>query len=304
MELRDRLEFILLSAIWGSSFLFMRVAAPEFGPFALTGLRIAIAAVFLLGLLAWSGRLRLLVRSALPLSALGVLNSALPFSLFAYATLSITAGETAVLNGSTPLFAGIIAYFWLKDRLSAARIAGLLIGFGGVVILVWDRTSFGDGGNLWAPLAALGASLSYGIAANYTKLRLQDVPPLVSATGSMVAAALILAPLAVAWWPAVNPSLLSWLFVLVLGFVSTAFAYILYFRLISRVGPAKTVTVTYLIPLFGMLWGVIFLGESITLSMAAATAVILLGTTLANGRWGRRLSAATPAPAAVASERA
>ena len=304
METRDRIEFILLSAIWGSSFLFMRVAAPEFGPIALTGVRIAIAAVFLLGLLAWQGKTRKLVESALPLSALGVLNSALPFTLFAYATLYITAGATAVLNGSTPLFAGLIAYFWLKDRLSAARIAGLLIGFGGVIILVWDRTSFGDGGNLWAPLAALGASLSYGIAANYTKVRLQNVQPLVSATGSMVAAALLLTPLVIAYWPAVTPSALSWLFVVVLGFVSTAFAYILYFRLISRVGPAKTVTVTYLIPLFGMLWGVIFLSEKITLSMVAATAVILLGTTLANGRWGKKLPMATPVPAPVSSERA
>jgi drug/metabolite transporter (DMT)-like permease len=303
METRDRIEFVLLSAIWGSSFLFMRVAAPEFGPIALTGLRIAIAAVFLLALLAWRGNVRLLVDKALPLSALGILNSALPFSLFAYATLSITAGATAVLNGSTPLFAALIAYFWLKDRLSAARIAGLLIGLGGVVILVWDRTSF-DGGSFWAPLAALGASLSYGIAANYTKVRLQNVPPLVSATGSMVAAALILLPLVVAYWPTVTPSLLSWLFVIVLGFVSTAFAYILYFRLISRVGPAKTVTVTYLIPLFGMLWGVIFLGEKITLGMLAATAVILLGTTLANGRWGKKLPMAIPAPAPVSPERA
>ena len=304
METRDRIEFVLLSAIWGSSFIFMRVAAPEFGPIALTGLRIAIAAVFLLALLAWRGNARQLVDNALPLSALGILNSALPFSLFAYATLSITAGATAVLNGSTPLFAALIAYFWLKDRLSAARIAGLLIGLGGVVILVWDRTSFGDSGSLWAPLAALGASLSYGIAANYTNVRLQNVPPLVSATGSMVAAALILLPLVIAWWPTVTPSLLSWLFVIVLGFVSTAFAYLLYFRLISRVGPAKTVTVTYLIPLFGMLWGVIFLGEKITLSMLAATAVILLGTTLANGRWLRKMPTATPAPAPVSPERA
>lgn len=289
METRDRIEFVLLSAIWGASFLFMRVAAPEFGPIPLTGIRLAIAAVLLVGFLAWRGEARKVLDSALPLAALGVLNSALPFALFAYATLSITAGATAVMNASTPLFAGLIAYFWLRERLSAPKIAGLLIGLAGVVILVWNRTSFGSGGSSWAPFAALAASLSYGIAANYTRQRLQNVPPLVSAAGSLAAAALLLSPLVVFYWPSVSPSLVSWLFAVVLGVVSTALAYLLFFRLISRVGPAKTVTVTYLIPLFGMLWGVIFLGEEITPSMLVATAVILLGTTLATGSWGRVL---------------
>jgi drug/metabolite transporter (DMT)-like permease len=299
MTTLDRTELLLLGAIWGASFLFMRVAAPEFGPIALSGIRIAIAASFLLAVLAWRGGAGALLDKALPLAALGAMNSALPFSLFAFATLSITAGATAVLNASTPLFAGVIAYFWLRDRLSPAAIVGLVVGFGGVVTLVWDRVSFGNGSGIWAPLAGLAASLSYGLAANFAKQRLAGVPPLVSATGSLLAATLLLMPLTVIYWPPVMPGLSSWLFVVVLGIACTAFAYILYFRLLARIGPAKTVTVTYLIPLFGMLWGLVFLGERITASMLIACGVILLGTALATGgtAWLSRLRAPRPAVA-------
>jgi len=298
MKTVDRIELVLLGAIWGASFLFMRLAAPEFGPVALSGIRIAIAAIFLLGLLAWRGGASALLDKALPLSALGAMNSALPFTLFAYATLSITAGATAVLNASTPLFAALIAYFWLRDRLSPAAILGLVVGFGGVVTLVWDRISFGNGSGVWAPLAGLAASLSYGIAANFAKQRLAGVPPLVSATGSLLAATVLLLPLTVIYWPSATPGLTSWLCVIVLGIVCTAIAYILYFRLLTRVGPAKTVTVTYLIPLFGMLWGTVFLGERITASMLVACAVVLLGTALATGG-PRALRLRAPRPVEV-----
>jgi drug/metabolite transporter (DMT)-like permease len=283
MNPRDRLDLLLLGVIWGASFLFMRVAVPEFGPVPLAGIRIAIAAAFLLAILAWRRGARTLLSSALPMTALGAANSALPFTLFAYATLHITAGAAAVVNASTPLFAAVIAFFWLRHRLAPVAIVGLVIGFGGVVILVWDRISFGNGSGIWAPLAGLAGGLSYGFAANYAKQRLHGVTPLASAAGSLTAAALLLLPLVVAYWPSVTPRLLSWLCVIVLGVACTAIAYILYFRLIARIGPAKTVTVTYLVPFFGMLWGLVFLGERITTNMLVACAVILLGTALATG---------------------
>jgi drug/metabolite transporter (DMT)-like permease len=285
MQTRDRIELLFLGSIWGASFLFMRVAAPEFGPVALAGVRVAIASVFLLVLLAWRGGAGELLKLARPLSALGALNSALPFSLFAYATLSITAGAASVLNASTPLFTALITFLWMRDRLSRIAIAGLVVGFGGVVILVWDRLSFGNGSSAWASLAGLAAGLSYGVAANYAKRSLHGVSPLVSATGSQLAATAMLLPFVVADWPSVSPSLRSWLSVIVLGVLCTAVAYILFFRLLARVGPAKTVTVTYLIPFFGMLWGLVFLGEAITVSMVVACGVILLGTALATGNW-------------------
>lgn len=283
MQTRDRIELVLLAILWGGSFLFMRMAAPEFGPVALVEIRVGVAAVFLAGVLMWRGGLRSMLHAAVPLTVLGAINSALPFTLFAYATLYITAGTAAVINASAPLFGALVAYLWLRDRLSPARVLGLIVGFCGVLVLVWDKISFSEEGTAWAMVAGLGASLAYGIAANYTKGKLGGVQPLVTATGSQIAAAVLLLPLSVIYWPSAAPSILSWFAAVALGVICTGVAYILYFRLISRVGPAKAITVTYLVPVFGMLWGLVFLREAITLSMLVACAVILLGTALATG---------------------
>jgi drug/metabolite transporter (DMT)-like permease len=159
-------------------------------------------------------------------------------------------------------------------------VVGLAVGFGGIVLLAWDKLSVGDGSTL-ALLAGLGASFSYGISVNYTKKKLGRISPLAAATGSQIAAALLLLPLALATWPSANPSLKSWLSVIALGMVGTGIANAFYFRLIARIGPARAIAVTYLVPVFGMLWGLIFLQEPVTVSMLAACAVILLGTALA-----------------------
>lgn len=283
MQNRDRIDLILLAVVWGASFLFMRVAAPEFGPIALVEIRVAVAALFLLGVVVWRGGLRGMLKAALPLTVVGAINSALPFTLFAYATLYITAGTAAVINASAPLFAALVAYLWLRDKLSPTRVLGLGVGFCGVLVLLWDKVSFTDQGSAWPMIAGLGASLAYGVAANYTKRKLEGVPPLVTATGSQIAAAALLSPLCVIYWPPVAPSPLSWFSALTLGVACTGVAYILYFRLIARAGPAKAIAVTYLVPVFGMLWGLVFLREAITLSMVVACAVILLGTALATG---------------------
>lgn len=283
MKHRDRMELLLLGVLWGASFLFMRVAAPEFGAIALVEIRVSVAALFLLVVLTWRGGWRRMLPAAMPLTVVGAINSALPFTLFAYATLSITAGTAAVLNASAPLFAAVVAYFWVRDLLSRARVLGLIVGFGGVLVLLWDRISFDDTGSTWAMIAALAASLAYGIAANYIKRKLGGVEPLVTATGSQIAATLLLLPVCVIYWPSVTPSLLSWLCAIALGIACTGIAYILYFRLITHVGPAKAITVTYLVPVFGMLWGLVFLREAITVSMLIACGVILLGTALATG---------------------
>lgn len=281
MTNRDRLELLFLGVIWGASFLFMRVAAPEFGALALVEIRVAIAALFLVAVLAWRRGMNDLPGAALPLTVVGVFSSALPFVLFAYATLSVTAGTAALLNASAPLFGALVAYAWLRDKLTLARVIGLAVGFGGIVLLAWDKVSLGGGGSTLAILAGLGASFSYGVGVNYTKKKLGRVSPLAAATGSQIAAALLLLPLAVANWPSVNPSLKSWLSVIALGMVGTGIANAFYFRLIARIGPARAIAVTYLVPVFGMLWGLIFLHEPVTASMLSACAVILLGTALA-----------------------
>ena len=283
MTNRDRLELLFLGVIWGASFLFMRIAAPEFGALALVEIRVATAAVFLVAVLAWRRGMHDLPGAALPLTVVGVFSSALPFVLFAYATLSVTAGTAALLNASAPLFGALVAYVWLRDKLTAARVVGLAIGFGGIVLLAWDKVSFRGGGTTLAILAGLGASFSYGLAVNYTKKKLGRVSPLATATGSQIAAALLLLPLAVTNWPSANPSLKSWLSVIVLGMVGTGIANAFYFRLIARIGPARAIAVTYLVPVFGMLWGLVFLHEPVTAAMLAACAVILLGTALATG---------------------
>lgn len=290
MGTRLWLELLLLAAIWGASFLFMRIAAPEFGPLALIALRVAIATVFLLAVLRLRGGLAGLaaLRSRLaPLFVVGAFNSALPFTLFAYATLFLSAGFAAVLNASVPLFAAVLAFALWRESLSPARVAGLILGFAGVLLLVWERIGFtGEGGGL-AVAAALLASLSYGFGANYSKRHLGDVSPAVLAAGSQAVATVLLAPLALLAWPEAMPSARSWIALLALGIACTGIAYVLFFRLIAEAGPTRAVAVTYLLPLFGMLWGGLVLGEAVSADMLWACAVILFGTALATGslRW-------------------
>ena len=283
MTHRDTLELLLLAAIWGASFLFMRVAAPEFGPVPLIATRVTVAAAFLLAGLAMRGGGQELYRHGPKLLVLGALTSAVPFSLFAYAVLSLTAGFASVLNATVPLFGALIAYLWLGDRLGPMRVFGLAVGFAGVLVLVWDKLSFSTGGSGWAVLAGLGASVLYGVAASYTKKYLSGIDPFITATGSQIAAAGFLLIPAVLYWPVANPSGVSWGSAMALGVVCTGVAFVLFFRLIGRIGPARAITVTYLIPVFGVLWGLLFLGEPVSVNMLGGCAVILAGTGLASG---------------------
>jgi drug/metabolite transporter (DMT)-like permease len=281
MRARDVVDLLVLGAIWGASFLFMRVAAPEFGPVPLIAARVGIGALFLLIVLARRGGIRRMYSSAGPLIVLGAMNAAVPFSLFAYAVLYVTAGFAAVLNSTAPLFGALVAFIWLRDRPAPTRVVGLVIGFAGVLILVWRRLAFsGDGGAL-PVFAGLAAAVLYGISANYTTKKLTGVDPLVTATGSMIAATLMLVPPAAWSWPERVPTWSGWVSAILLGVVCTGVALILYYRLISHVGPAKTLTVTYLIPVFGVFWGRFLLDERLTSDMAAGCAVILVGTALA-----------------------
>jgi len=292
MRTRDAVELFVLAAIWGASFLFMRIAAPEFGPVALIWLRVGIAALCLVPLAAFGGREAL--RGKLwPVAVVGAINSAIPFCLLAYATLSLTAGLASILNATSPLWGALVAHYWLRDRLTVGRVLGLAVGFGGVVFLVWGRLSFQPGGGGLAVAAALAATLSYGLAASYAKRTLAGVNPLAVAALSQLAAALLLTPAALLLWPAHPVSSRAWGAVFGLGIACTAFAYVLYFRLIAHVGPARAIAVTFLIPAFALAWGGLFLGEPLTPHTVAGAAVILAGTALATGlvklpqRWQR-----------------
>jgi drug/metabolite transporter (DMT)-like permease len=287
MRRRDVGELLLLAAIWGASFLFMRLGAGQFGAVPLSWLRVSGASLVLLPLLAWRGEWCALRRHWKPIFVVGVTNSALPFALFSYALLSITASLSSIFNSASPLFAALIAWVWLSDRLSAPRIAGLVIGFAGVLGLAADRAGLGtaaEGGQaLLAILACLLATIAYGFSVNFTKRYLAGVPPLALAAGSQLAAAVALAVPALALWPDTLPGAAAWLNVAALAVLCTGIAYLLYFRLIANAGPANAIAVTYLVPAFAVLWGGVFLGERPTPSMLAGCAVILLGTALATG---------------------
>ncbi len=283
MKARDVFELLLLAALWGASFLFLRVSVPEFGPVALIEVRVVLAAAFLVPILMMRSGFADLKAYWKPIFALGTLNTALPFCLFAYSTLYLTGGFAAIINATSPLFGAIVAWLWLSDRLGASRIAGLVIGFAGVVILVWDKISLTFEGTGPAVLAAMLGAALYGVAANYTKRYLSGVAPLAVSTGSLIAAALLLFPAAVWLWPSDPVSTRAWLAVVVMGIASTAIAYLLYFHLIANVGPARAISVTYLIPGFAVLFGALFLDESLTLNMIIGCAVILAGTALATG---------------------
>jgi drug/metabolite transporter (DMT)-like permease len=278
MPRRDLFELVLLGALWGSSFLFMRVAAPEFGPVALIAIRVAIAALVLAAMAHARGELTALRGYGRELLFLGLVNSAVPFSLFAYATLSLPAGFAAVLNATAPLFGALLGYLVWHERMAPARVFGLALGFAGVVLLVSGKLALG--GERTAVFAAILAASGYGLAAHFAKRRLAGLTPLGIAAGSQIGASLALFVPAVFTWPAALPSARAWGSALALGLACTALAYLLYFRLIAHVGAARAMTVTYLIPVFGFLWGAVFLGERLGPRTLAGGLVILAGTAL------------------------
>lgn len=287
-------EFILLAAIWGSSFLFMRLGAVEFGALPTAAVRVAVAAVFLLPLLWLRGLGPQLRRHWKPVFLIGVFNSGIPFACFAFAVLSITTGLSAILNATVPLFGALIAWLWLKDRPTSSRVLGLVIGFAGVALLAWDKASFKPDASgvapAWAVLACLFATLCYGWSANAAKRYLGGLPALVTATGSQIGALLVLALPGLWYLPERTPSLQAWLSLLVVGVVCTGIAYVLYFRLIEHAGPARAVAVTFVVPVFAVFYGVLFLGEAVTGWMLVCGAVIVCGTALSTGllKLGRR----------------
>jgi drug/metabolite transporter (DMT)-like permease len=280
-------DFVLLAAIWGSSFLFIHLGVGEFGPFATACVRVGIASAFLLPILLWRGLGRELLRHWGRVFAVGIFNSGLPFALFSFALTSIPTGLSAILNATVPLFGALVAWVWLHDRPATSRALGLVIGFAGVALLASEKADFqahGDGlATGWAVLLCLVATLSYGIAASATKKYLAGLPPLVTAAGSQLGALLGLLPFALWSWPAALPGPRAWLALLALGVLCTGVAYVLYFRLIEEAGPSRALAVTFVVPVFAVLYGVLFLHEAITGWMLFCAAIIIAGTSLSTG---------------------
>ncbi|MEM9216567.1 MAG: DMT family transporter [Cyanobacteria bacterium P01_F01_bin.150] len=282
MKALEIAELLLLAALWGGSFLFMRIAAPVLGPIWLIELRVLLAGLALLPILVRLNLWHQVRRHWIPLLIVGCINSAIPFVLLAFTSVSLPAGFTSILNATAPLFGTIVASVWLKERLTLTRMLGFILGFVGVILLVGWQTFAATPAFIMAVVTGLLAALMYAIAAPYIKQKLASVSPLVVVTGSQLAAACILLPALPFTIPHQAPTAIIIISVLGLALLSTAFAYILYFRLIQNVGSTKALTVTYLIPLFAMLWGAVILKESVTPSMMLGCSLILLGTAIAN----------------------
>jgi drug/metabolite transporter (DMT)-like permease len=287
MRLASIVDFVLLAAIWGGSFLFMRLAVVDVGPMATAALRVGIASAFLLPLVLMRGLGPQLRQHWRKIFLIGVFNSGIPFALFAFAVTTITTGLSAILNATVPLFGALVAWLWLKDRPGAGRALGLAVGFAGVAMLAWDKASFKSGADGlapgWAVLACLVATLCYGIAASATKKHLAGLPPLVTAAGSQLGATVALALPALWTWPDHMPGTQAWLALVALGVVCTGVAYILYFKLIEEAGPARALAVTFVVPVFAVGYGVLFLDEAVTAWMLTCAAVIVCGTALSTG---------------------
>ena len=278
---RTIIELTLLGAIWGGSFLFMRVAARDFGPLPLVEARLALGALTLMPFL-WHARAQFAAGVWLRILGIAVVNSVLPFVLFAWGAERAPAGIGAITNAMTVVFTALVAFLFYGERISARRVAGLIAGFIGVAVLASGRTAGASIGA--AALAGTAASLSYGFGINLMRRYLTGYPAAAVACANLACGALVLAPLAIYTWPerAIPPA--SWGSALLLGVLCTGIAFVLYYRLISRVGAARASTVTYLIPLFGVIWAWLLLGESVTLTMVLAGTLILGGVALSQQR--------------------
>lgn len=295
MTLALAFEFLLLAALWGSSFLFMRIGAAELGALPTAGLRVALAALFLLPTFLLPGVWAGFRQKARAILFVGLLNSGIPFVLFAYAVMHIPTGLTAILNATVPLSGALVAWLWLGERPGAARALGLVIGFAGVTLLVIGKSGLsslsgtGQGASLVAMGACLLATVLYGVAASFTKRHLTGVPPLATATGSQIGATVGLAVPTLWLWPKHAVSAPAWAAMGAVALLCTAVAYFLFFRIIERAGPSKALTVTFLIPVFALAYGALFLGERITAWMLACGLVIIVGTALSTGLLTRKI---------------
>jgi drug/metabolite transporter (DMT)-like permease len=293
MRARDVVELLLLSVLWGAAYLFMRAAVPAFGPAPLVATRLGLAALMLLPVLVWRGGVPALLAHPKQLLVLGLPYTALPFMLLGFASLHITAGLIAVLNATAPLFTALIAHYLLKEHLGTWRACGLFIGFTGVVVLMWGSGSFRSASGVLAVFAVLVTSLLWGFGAGYARRHLASTDAMVITVGSLAAASLFLAPFAWASWPVEAPAPRAWAELAFLGVASSGLGFLLYFRLLRRIGPVRAMSVTFLNPMVAMASGALYLGEAVTPQMLAGGAVVLLGTALSLGLIGGPVKAAT-----------
>ena len=277
-------SYFALAAIWGASFLFMRFGALEFGVFATAGVRVALAALLMAPAL-WTHRPRepMNLRRWGWLLGVGAFNSGFPFALFAYAVMHQPTGLTSLLNATAPLFGALVAWAWVGERPGMSRCIGLAVGFAGVGLIAHAGGKLDGAAGLLPVLACLGATLCYGIGGTMARLHLQGMSPFFSTAGSLLGAVAVLAVPTVLDWPAQMPGARAWAALVALAVLCSALAYLLYYRLIAQAGIARAMSVTFLIPVFGLLYGAVLLGEPVTGATVAGGLVVLAGILLATG---------------------
>ena len=294
VKARHVAELLLLSVVWGCAYLFTRSAVPEFGPAPLITLRMGIAVLVLLPILAARGLIPLLRQHAKTLAIQGTLFTAFSFVLIAWAALTISAGLSAILSATAPMFGAIVAWIFLKEKIQGWRLAGLLLGLIGVTILVWGKVSLRtDSTSLRVTLAVfagLASSVLWGMAANFSRVQLSKIDPIVTTAGTMLAASLFMLPFAWWEWQEVGgfskvhwPSNRAWAEGLFLGVVCSGLGMLMYFRLLKEIGTVPTMSVTFMSPVVALLLGAWYLNEPITLQIVLGCIVVLLGTGLSVG---------------------
>jgi drug/metabolite transporter (DMT)-like permease len=288
---RDATMLLLLSAIWGASFLFIKLGVDELEPSVVVLGRLVVGVLVLLPLVAVRGGLSPLRAYVLPVFALGALNNALPFWLLGFAETRLDSGLTAVIQAAAPIFTVLLAG-WIDpgQAMRGLRLVGVGVGFVGVALLVGVQR----GGEVTAALAVVATALCYAVSVLFAGRKLRGVPPLQISVGQLGAAAIMVAPLGLSQLPADVPPAKTIAAVVALGALGSGLAYLLYFAIIASAGASRAILVTYLVPAFALFYGAVFLDESITPTALVGLALILGGVALATGL-SRRGPAALPA---------
>ena len=282
MENKYWILITILGAVWGSAFMFIKIATPELGPIALVNIRLAVAGLIFIPFLLQQKYLKHFRSNLKNILVLSVINTALPFSLFAYASLESSSNMLSILNGTTAIMAVVISTIWLKIRLNFFQIMGVFIGLFGIVVLANPDNVYIS---MKATIFCLSAAFCYALSANYIQKFAYKTNTIVLIGWSLVIASVLLMPITFFNLPSQFPSNNVIFSILWLGVISTGVAFLGYVRLIEKVGAVKTATVAYFIPVFGVIWGYVFLGEPITLQILIGMILILIGIVFTNKRY-------------------
>ena len=282
MENKYWILITILGAVWGSAFMFIKIATPELGPIALVNIRLAVAGLIFIPFLLQQKYLKHFRSNLKNILVLSVINTALPFSLFAYASLESSSNMLSILNGTTAIMAVVISTIWLKIRLNFFQIMGVFIGLFGIIVLANPDNVYIS---MKATIFCLSAAFCYALSANYIQKFAYKTNTIVLIGWSLVIASVLLLPITFFNLPSQLPSNNVIFSILWLGVISTGVAFLGYVRLIEKVGAVKTATVAYFIPVFGVIWGYVFLGEPITLQILIGMILILIGIVFTNKRY-------------------